>query len=191
VTWYPKEFTAVPMTDMRMRADPATGYPGRTYRFYKGNTVYNFGYGLSYSKYSHSFVSKGKKSPSMTSIDGLKAIESAAGTVSYDVEEIGTEACDKLKFPAMVRVQNHGPMDGRHPVLLFLRWPNATDGRPASQLIGFESVHLKAAQAAHVEFEVSPCKHFSRAAEDGRKVIDQGSHFVGVGEDEFEMSFMA
>ncbi|CAM0944125.1 unnamed protein product [Alopecurus aequalis] len=191
VTWYPKEFTAVPMTDMRMRADPATGYPGRTYRFYKGKTVYNFGYGLSYSKYSHSFVSKGTKTPSMASIDGLKAIESAAGTVSYDVEEMGAEACDRLKFPALVRVHNEGPMDGRHPVLLFLRWPNATDGRPASQLIGFQSVHLRAAQAAHVEFEVSPCKHFSRAAEDGRKVIDQGSHFVKVGEDEFEMSFMA
>uniref|UniRef100_A0ACD5Z5K8 Uncharacterized protein n=1 Tax=Avena sativa TaxID=4498 RepID=A0ACD5Z5K8_AVESA len=191
VTWYPKEFTAVPMTDMRMRADPATGYPGRTYRFYKGKTVYNFGYGLSYSKYSHSFVSKGTKPPSMTSIEGLKAIESPAGTVSYDVDEIGADACDKLKFPAMVRVRNHGPMDGRHPVLLFMRWPNATDGRPASQLIGFQSVHLRAAQTVHMEFEVSPCKHFSRAAEDGRKVIDQGSHFVGVGEDELEMSFMA
>ncbi|XP_051196138.1 probable beta-D-xylosidase 7 [Lolium perenne] len=191
VTWYPKEFTSVPMTDMRMRADPATGYPGRTYRFYKGKTVYNFGYGLSYSKYSHNFVSKGTKPPSKTNIDGLKAIESATGTVSYDVEEIGAEACDKLKFPTLVRVQNHGPMDGRHPVLLFLRWPNATDGRPTSQLIGFQSVHLRAAQTAHVEFEVSPCKHFIRAAEDGRKVIDQGSHFVGVGEDEFEISFMA
>ncbi|VAI49249.1 unnamed protein product [Triticum turgidum subsp. durum] len=191
VTWYPKEFTAVPMTDMRMRADPSTGYPGRTYRFYKGKTVYNFGYGLSYSKYSHRFASEGTKPPSMSGIEGLKATASAAGTVSYDVEEMGPEACDRLRFPAVVRVQNHGPMDGRHPVLLFLRWPNATDGRPASQLIGFRSVHLRADEAAHVEFEVSPCKHFSRAAEDGRKVIDQGSHFVKVGDDEFELSFMA
>ncbi|XP_037415804.1 probable beta-D-xylosidase 7 [Triticum dicoccoides] len=192
VTWYPKEFTAVPMTDMRMRADPSTGYPGRTYRFYKGKTVYNFGYGLSYSKYSHRFASKGTRPPSTRSgIEGLKATASAAGTVSYDVEEMGAEACDRLRFPAVVRVQNHGPMDGRHPVLLFLRWPNATDGRPASQLVGFQSVHLKADEAAHVEFEVSPCKHLSRAAEDGRKVIDQGSHFLKVGDDEFELSFMA
>ncbi|PNT63716.1 hypothetical protein BRADI_4g20240v3, partial [Brachypodium distachyon] len=49
VTWYPEEFTNVPMTDMRMRADPANGYPGRSYRFYQGKTVYKFGYGLSYS----------------------------------------------------------------------------------------------------------------------------------------------
>uniref|UniRef100_A0A0A9BC62 Fibronectin type III-like domain-containing protein n=1 Tax=Arundo donax TaxID=35708 RepID=A0A0A9BC62_ARUDO len=196
VTWYPQDFTRVPMTDMRMRADPATGYPGRTYRFYRGPTVFNFGYGLSYSKYSHRFVTKGTKPPSMRSIDGLKALEPAAAggrTVSYDVEEMGPETCDRLKFPALVRVQNHGPMEGRHPVLLFLRWPNATDGsgRPGSQLIGFRSLHLRAAQTAHVEFEVSPCKHLSRATEDGRKVIDQGSHFMVVGEDEFELSFMA
>ncbi|TVU02887.1 hypothetical protein EJB05_51595, partial [Eragrostis curvula] len=41
VTWYPEEFTKFPMTDMRMRADPASGYPGRSYRFYNGKTVYN------------------------------------------------------------------------------------------------------------------------------------------------------
>ncbi|KAJ1438269.1 Immunoglobulin-like fold [Sesbania bispinosa] len=34
MTWYPKDFIKVPMTDMRMRADPTSGYPGRTYRFY-------------------------------------------------------------------------------------------------------------------------------------------------------------
>ncbi|XP_062221981.1 probable beta-D-xylosidase 7 [Phragmites australis] len=195
VTWYPQDFTRVPMTDMRMRADPATGYPGRTYRFYRGPTVFKFGYGLSYSKYSHRFVTKGTKPPSMSNIDGLKGMETAAagGTVGYDVEKIGTEMCNRLKFPALVRVQNQGPMDGKHPVLLFLRWPNATDGsgRPASQLIGFRSLHLKAMQTAHVEFEVNPCKHFSRATEDGKKVIDQGSHFMMVGEDEFEMSFRA
>ncbi|RZC49289.1 hypothetical protein C5167_017721 [Papaver somniferum] len=51
ITWYPQEFTKIPMTDMRMRANPATGYPGRTYRFYKGRKVFKFGHGLSYSKY--------------------------------------------------------------------------------------------------------------------------------------------
>jgi hypothetical protein len=195
VTWYPQDYTRVPMTDMRMRANPVTGYPGRTYRFYRGPTVFNFGYGLSYSKYSHRFVTKGTKPPpSMANIEGLKATAGPGGAVSYDVEAMGSETCDRLKFPTVVRVQNHGPMAGRHPVLVFLRWPNATDGssgRPASQLIGFRTLHLKATQTAHVEFEVSPCKHFSRADAEGKKVIDQGSHFMMVGEDEFEMSFMA
>jgi len=51
VTWYPQDFVKVPMTDMRMRAEPSSGYPGRTYRFYEGEKVFEFGYGLSYSKY--------------------------------------------------------------------------------------------------------------------------------------------
>ncbi|KFK31135.1 hypothetical protein AALP_AA6G072500 [Arabis alpina] len=33
MTWYPQSFVNVKMTDMRMRS--ASGYPGRTYRFYK------------------------------------------------------------------------------------------------------------------------------------------------------------
>ena len=45
------------MTDMRMRPDSSQGYPGRTYRFYTGNTIYDFGYGLSYSNFKHSFLS--------------------------------------------------------------------------------------------------------------------------------------
>ncbi|KAL2551538.1 putative beta-D-xylosidase 7 [Forsythia ovata] len=36
ITWYPKDFIKIPMTDMRLRPDSSSGYPGRTYRFYKG-----------------------------------------------------------------------------------------------------------------------------------------------------------
>ncbi|KAF2296801.1 hypothetical protein GH714_002080 [Hevea brasiliensis] len=57
MTWYPQEFTKIPMTDMRMRADSSSGYPGRTYRFYEGRKVFEFGYGLSYSNYSYELVS--------------------------------------------------------------------------------------------------------------------------------------
>ncbi|KAJ7965685.1 Glycoside hydrolase [Quillaja saponaria] len=39
VTWYPADFIKVPMTDMRMRPDPSSGYPGRTSRFYTGKKV--------------------------------------------------------------------------------------------------------------------------------------------------------
>ena len=41
---------------MRMRPDGSTGYPGRTYRFYTGPTIYPFGYGLSYTNFTHAFA---------------------------------------------------------------------------------------------------------------------------------------
>jgi beta-D-xylosidase 4 len=57
VSWYPEEYTKIKMTDMHMCPDKSSGYPGRTYRFYTGKTVYNFGYGLSYSTFTHVFTS--------------------------------------------------------------------------------------------------------------------------------------
>jgi len=39
-TVYPADFVdKVPLTDMNMRVDSATGNPGRTYRFYTGDAV--------------------------------------------------------------------------------------------------------------------------------------------------------
>uniref|UniRef100_A0A0E0MER2 Fibronectin type III-like domain-containing protein n=1 Tax=Oryza punctata TaxID=4537 RepID=A0A0E0MER2_ORYPU len=196
VTWYPEEFTKVPMTDMRMRADPATGYPGRSYRFYQGNPVYRFGYGLSYSKFSrHMFTSfstsnAGNLSSKISPLTGVTARRTGdGGGMSYLVKEIGIERCNQLIFSAMVEVQNHGPMDGKHSVLMYLRWPTTSGGRPARQLIGFGSQHLKVAEKGKVKMEVSPCEHFSWVAEDGEKVIDGGAHFLIVGDEELELSF--
>jgi hypothetical protein len=187
VTWYPNEFTKVPMTDMRMRADPTTGYPGRSYRFYNGRTVYKFGYGLSYSKFSRRFVAGGKNPAPGTSLLAETTMYTTGSY--YHVDDIGADGCEQLKFPAEVELRNHGPMDGKHSVLMFLRWPNATDGRPTSQLIGFQRQHIKAGEKTSVRFDVSPCEHFSRATEDGTKVIDRGLHFLMVGKDEWEISF--
>ena len=58
MTWYPDHYThAVNMTDMHMRPNHTTGYPGRTYRFHTSPVVYLFGYGLSYSSFSYRFSS--------------------------------------------------------------------------------------------------------------------------------------
>ncbi|KAF0895901.1 hypothetical protein E2562_017547 [Oryza meyeriana var. granulata] len=192
VTWYPEEFTRIPMTDMRMRADPATGYPGRSYRFYKGKTVYKFGHGLSYSKFSCRLVSgAGNPSSYADVLAGHRTATTPEGDTIYHVDEIGADRCEQLKFPVTVEVQNHGPMNGKHSVLMFVRWPSTEGGRPARQLVGFRSQHLKVGEKANVKMEISPCEHLSRAREEGRKVIDGGSHFVMVEEDELEIRFEA
>lgn len=72
---------------------------------------------------------------------------------------------------------------------MYLRWPTAKGGRPASQLIGFRSQHLKAGEKANVKFDINPCEHFSRVRDDGKKVIDRGSHFLMVHKQELEIVF--
>ncbi|RCV39507.1 hypothetical protein SETIT_8G229800v2 [Setaria italica] len=57
VTWYPEDYLRkAPMTNMAMRANPASGYPSRTYRFYTGPTILPFGHGLSYIQFTHSLA---------------------------------------------------------------------------------------------------------------------------------------
>lgn len=186
MTWYPKDFIKVPMTDMRMRADPSSGYPGRTYRFYTGSKVYEFGYGLSYSKYSYEFVSVTRdKLHFNQSLTRLVVAENSE-TIRYKlVSELGTETCQSMSVSVNVGVKNEGNMVGKHPVLLFTRQAKQRNGHPIKQLVGFESVMLDAGERAEVGFEISPCEHLSRANEAGSKLIEEGSHLLIVGDEEY------
>ncbi|KAL0440128.1 UNVERIFIED_CONTAM: putative beta-D-xylosidase 7 [Sesamum latifolium] len=187
LTWYPKDFINIPMTDMRMRPDPSSGYPGRTYRFYQGEKVFEFGYGLSYTNYSYKFVSVSQSKLDFKTLSTTDRPEQS-GYVS--VSEIGSESCEKAKVSAVVRVKNEGKMAGKHPVLLFLRRDHHQDGSasPVKQLVGFQKVSLNAKEKGSVEFEVSPCEHFSRASEDGTLVIESGDQYLVVGDQEYPIS---
>ncbi|XP_022742800.1 probable beta-D-xylosidase 7 [Durio zibethinus] len=188
VTWYPQSFTEVPMTDMRMRPEPSSGYPGRTYRFYQGPKVFEFGYGLSYSNYSYEFLPVTQNKVYLNNQLSSQMVENSNPLRYKPVSEIGTELCDKRKFPIAVRVQNHGEMAGKHPLLLVVRKAKAGNGRPVKQLVGFHSINLNAGERADIEFELSPCEHLSTANEDGLMVIEEGSHFLCIGDKESEIS---
>ncbi|GMY17254.1 probable beta-D-xylosidase 7 [Fagus crenata] len=180
VTWYPQDYIKVPMTDMRMR--PSSGYPGRTYRFYKGEKVFDFGYGLSYSKFAYDFSSVSKS---------VLHLNQSSATLDYKlVSELGPKLCDRKKVSVTVGVKNQGEMAGKHPVLLFLRKEKPVNGSPFSQLVGFQSVFLKAGERAEVEFVLSPCEHLSRANEVGLMVMEPGLHFLVVGEEEYPLTLI-
>lgn len=181
MTWYPKDFINVPMTDMRMRPDPSSRYPGRTYRFYNGPKVFEFGYGLSYTTYSYNFISS---TPNTLHLNQLISSSSSSSIRSLSVSKIGSDNCERLKFSTHVGVENIGSMPGKHPVLLFVRHENRSNGNPDKQLVGFESVSLNATERAEVEFILNPCEHFSKANEDGVMMIEEGYRNLVVGDKE-------
>ncbi|MFQ6662827.1 hypothetical protein Gotur_030549 [Gossypium turneri] len=183
ITWYPQNLTKIPMTDMRMRPEPSSGYPGRTYRFYQGLKVFEFGYGLSYTNYSYEFLPLTKDKVYLNNQSSDKI---ALGYKS--VSEMGTELCEKSKLPVTVRVQNNGEMDGKHAVLLFVRQAKTGNERPIKQLVGFNNVDLKAGEKAEIKLELSPCEHLSSAEGDGQMVVDEGSYFLSIGDKESEIT---
>ncbi|KAI3460011.1 hypothetical protein Pfo_016674 [Paulownia fortunei] len=182
VTWYPKDFIKVPMTDMRMRPDPSTGYPGRTYRFYNGPKVFEFGYGLSYTKYSYEFISVSRNKLFLNGLLHENAVKKSGAS------ELGTKSCDSMIFSARVRVNNNGEMVGKHPALLFVRSENAGNGNPRKQLVGFQSVSLSPGETEEIEFVINPCEHLSHADEDGFMVIEEGTLYLVVGDEEYPIN---
>lgn len=133
------------MTDMRMSPEPSSGYPGRIYRFYKGEKVYEFGYGLCYSNYySYEFSSV---TQSMLQMNQPSATQMAE---YKSISELGEKLCESKKIPVTVGLKNQGEMAGKHPILLFVK-----------QLVGFQRINLHAEERAEVEFVLNPCKHLA------------------------------
>lgn len=198
MTWYPKGFVSVPMTDMRMRPDAKSGYPGRTYRFYNGPKVFEFGHGLSYTTFSYDFMQSTPNTiklnqlmPSHEYMDESSSLSLNSSSIrGMSVSKIGTDMCGRLGFSAHVGVENTGSMSGKHPVLLFARHESRGDGRPIKQLVGFESVTLNPKERAEIKFELDPCKHLTIAKEDGSMVIEEGYRYLIVGDKEFPINIV-
>ncbi|XP_027106327.1 beta-xylosidase/alpha-L-arabinofuranosidase 2 [Coffea arabica] len=178
MTWYPQSYVdKVSMTDMHMRPDPATGYPGRTYRFYKGQTVYSFGDGLGYSTFTHSLV----QAPKVVSVpleEGHVCRSSSSTCKSIDAVE---QSCKNLGFNIHLRVRNVGTMSGSHTVLLFSS-PPSVHNAAQKHLLGFQKLHLAPQTEGLVKFNVDVCKHLSMVDELGNRKVAVGEHVLHAGD---------
>ncbi|KAL5700927.1 putative beta-D-xylosidase 2 [Ranunculus cassubicifolius] len=175
LTWYPQEYLAkAPMTNMAMRADPASGYPGRTYRFYKGPVVYPFGYGLSYSNIIHSIA----KAPT---IFAVTLDERRAGNTSLSAVRVTHAKCDQLSIGLHVDVKNVGSRDGAHTILVFSKPPKG-HWAPHKQLVAFERVHVPANSQQRVRIGIHVCKSLSIVDRNGIRRIPMGEHSLHIGD---------
>jgi beta-glucosidase len=98
----------------------------RTYRYFTGQPLYPFGYGLSYSSFDYS---------------GLKFSNASlqAGN-PVDVE---------------VDLKNTGKRDGDEVVQVYISFPKI-GGAPLKALRGFTRVHLKSGESQHVKLNLGP-----------------------------------
>ncbi|KAI9196246.1 hypothetical protein LWI28_022269 [Acer negundo] len=124
MTWYPQDYLSkVPMTNMGLRADPTRGYPGRTYRFYKGPVVFPFGHGLSYTTFAHTLSREAPKQLTVpftttTTTTSLNALENS--TISGNGIRVSHTNCNTpSSFGLHIDVKNTGDTDGTHTLLVF------------------------------------------------------------------------
>lgn len=188
MTWYPEDFIKrVAMTDMGMRPDPARNYPGRSYRFYKGPVVYQYGHGLSYTKFTHSIA----QAPAQLTvhIDGRKATLMNS-TVANRAVRVTHLKCDGLTIPIHVDVKNEGDLDGAHTVMVYSNPPEG-HWAPQKQLVAFEKVHVAAGGQARVVFGVDVCRDLSFADRYGIRRIPIGDHSLQIGDLSHSVSLVA
>ncbi|XP_015089633.2 beta-xylosidase/alpha-L-arabinofuranosidase 2 [Solanum pennellii] len=176
MTWYPQSYAdVVPMTDMNMRPNPATNYPGRTYRFYTGPTVFTFGHGLSYSQFKHHL----DKAPQFVSLP-LGEKHTCRLSKCKTLDAVG-QSCSNMGFDIHLRVKNVGKISGSHIIFLFTS-PPSVHNAPKKHLLGFEKVHLPPQGEGVVKFNVNVCKHLSVHDELGNRKVALGPHVLHIGD---------
>ena len=126
---------------------------GRTYRYFREQPVYPFGYGLSYTRFAYSGLRLSK--PRVGAGEPLE--------VALDVKNVGARAGDEV-------------------VQLYVRSVADQAGAPIRSLRGFERIALKAGESRAVRFRLVPEKDVARYDE-ARKALAAapGEYEVEVG----------
>ncbi|MHA1844200.1 MAG: glycoside hydrolase family 3 C-terminal domain-containing protein [Promethearchaeota archaeon] len=124
---------------------------GRTYRFFRGDLLYPFGFGLSYTTFKYH-------------------------DLQINPQKIKTNESIKVS----VEVENVGERDGEEVVQLYISNLSTPDKYPLKELQGFERIFLKKGERKKVNFTILPTQ-FSRVNEEGQRLIEPSRFAVTVG----------
>lgn len=166
ITFYPASYVnEVSMFDMSMR--PSSTNPGRTYKFYTGQAVFEFGFGLSYTTFSYTWYND-------------------STSVSYSIQTLLKNKNDKpnsLLQSFRVDVTNTGTMSGDDVVLAYVTPPQVLrEGQspPIKQLFGFERINLNVNETKQVFFSLNIEALFT-ITRDGSKWLHPGQYHILIG----------
>src|ERR1700752_3627499 len=143
VTFYKSVDQLPPFTDYSMQ--------GRTYRYFKGEPLYPFGFGLSYTNFAYS-------------------------NLRFDLRSV--KAGQPIKVT--VDVKNAGDRAGEEVVQLYLTDVVASAPVPIRTLIGFDRILLKPAEKRSVTFTIKP-RQMSLIDDRGKRIIEPGEFLISAG----------
>jgi len=143
VTFYKSVDQLPPFTDYSMQ--------GRTYRYFKGEPLYPFGYGLSYTRFDYS---------------------------NLRFQSNAVKAGEPMKVS--VDVTNAGDRGGDEVVQLYLTDTAASAPVPIRTLVGFDRISLRPREKRTVTFTITP-RQMSLIEDGGKRVIEPGEFTVYLG----------
>ncbi|SEC72771.1 beta-glucosidase [Maribacter dokdonensis] len=144
VTFYTSHKELSPFVNYSMK--------GRTYRYYEGEALYPFGFGLSYTKFNY---------------EKLK----------LDKNQIKTTEATKVS----VKVKNVGNLQGEEVVQLYIKDLKSSVKRPLKSLRGIKRITLKPGKSATVTFNITPedLQFFDTILH--KYIVEPGEFEIGVG----------
>ena len=172
--------SVVPFDKFDMR--PEGTYPGRTYRFSVAPTLWEFGYGLSYTTFQLTWSNKDDDDGQKRAVHDVQRVHRPGIQHTVQVTNTGAVAGAKVVHAFVTRRSNE-----RH---VALKAPSP----PIKSLYGMEKVYLNPGETKTVVFStksMSGSKPFGTTLRNGSVVLVPGrvTITVGVGEERIEQEF--
>ena len=169
---------------MQLRPDDSNGYPGRTYKFFDGPTVFPFGYGLSYTKFNYTLkAATNRLQIRLTKFQHCRDLPYKNGTFKPSCPAIAIDdlRCNK-KFKLAVEVKNVGNRDGDEVVLVYSQPPVGIVGTHIKNLIAFQKVFVAAGTSKTIQFAINTCQGLGVVDSNGNALLPSGAHTIIVGD---------
>lgn len=164
LTQYPADYIVdTPMTNMALRADNASGFPGRTYRWFDGEAVFPFGFGLHYTDFTAEMALPGN----VSSFD----IGSLLGNCS------GVGYLDQCPFASIpVTISNTGSVTSDYAALLYLTGEFGPTPYPLKTLVTYARAHnITGGSSKQVTLDLD-LGSLARVDESGDRVLYPGTY---------------
>lgn len=185
----PSTFARPDCTKQDPAACPRGSNPGRTHRFYTGDAVVPFGYGLSYSSFAYKVEvgsgrargagrgdGWGESEAAVVRLDEARRLLAATARANRTFPDSNLVAAAAPLVSYTVNVTNTGSVDAADVVLGFLTPPGAgLNGVPLQTLFGFERIFLKAGETKSV-YLYPALTDFTQVNENGVRQVLAGDY---------------